>query len=87
MNEVDSYLVNLGCELNLDKLDLKVDFALYQSISCGHGQCSMDDSQFYTSLLHRLEIYWQMQWSKISYTYTFETFTAFKWVKPWLDSP
>ena len=61
MNEVDNCLVNLGCVFNLDELDLKVDFALYQSISCGHGQCSVDDFQIYTSLLCRLETYWRMQ--------------------------
>lgn len=61
MNEIDGYLANLGYVLNLDKLDLKMDFALHRSSSCGHGQCSTDDFQIYTSLLQRLETYWRLQ--------------------------
>lgn len=55
MNEVDSYLANLGSVLNLGKLDLKVGFAPHQSSSCGRGQRSTDDFQIYTSLPQRLE--------------------------------
>lgn len=76
--------MSLGYVLNLDQWDIKVDFALCWSISCGPGQCSKDNCPFYAPLLYRLGTCWLLQWSKISRTYTFEIFPTFKWVKPQL---
>lgn len=60
-NEVDNYLVNLGYVLSLGKLDRKVDFAVYRSISCARGQCSTDNCHVYPALLQRLGTYWLLQ--------------------------